>query len=97
MERMRLRCLSQLAREPLWTERIKPPDLAKACEVRIERDERHAVFHGKRGKLGVGDEISADIQLIDQLSKDAGGPLGRLGDPAVWRRQPVLDKAPRLG
>jgi len=97
VERMRLRCLSQLARDPLWTERIKPADLAKACEVRIDRDKRHTVFHCKRGKLGVGDEIPPDIQFIDQLSKDTGGPFGCLRDPAVRRRQPVLDNAPRIG
>jgi len=78
-------------------ERIKPADLTEACEVRIDRDDSHPVFDCKRGKLGVGDEISADIQLIDQRSKDACGPHGCLRDPAVRRRQPVPDNAPRLG
>jgi hypothetical protein len=43
VERMRLKCLSQLAPEPLWREGIEPADLAKACEVRIDRDERRNI------------------------------------------------------
>ena len=52
------------------------------------------MFDGERGKLRVSDEVAADIQLIDQLSEDLGGPLRCFRDPAAGRHQPIRDMKP---
>ena len=49
------------------------------------------MFDRECGKLGVCNEVAADIQLVDQLSEDVSGSLRRFRDPAVGRHQPVRD------
>lgn len=48
---------------------VQPPNVQEAGEVGVRADDRQSVLEAERGEHSVADEIAAQVEIADQLTK----------------------------
>ena len=61
----------------------------KPGEIAICRAERQPVLYGKCGKMGIRHEIAVHAGKREQVAQYSGMPVGWLGDPCCFSREPA--------